>query len=35
MLPAAQEALRAYQWPGNVRELQRVIERAVALRKRI
>jgi transcriptional regulator with PAS, ATPase and Fis domain len=31
LVPAAAEALRAYEWPGNVRELERMMERAVTL----
>lgn len=32
-IPAAVEALCAYQWPGNVRELENIIERAIVLCK--
>jgi DNA-binding NtrC family response regulator len=30
-VPAAFEAMRAYDWPGNVRELERMMERAITL----
>jgi two-component system response regulator PilR (NtrC family) len=31
LLPAAQQALEAYDFPGNVRELENVLERAMAM----
>jgi transcriptional regulator with PAS, ATPase and Fis domain len=31
IVPAAFEAMRAYDWPGNVRELERMMERAITL----
>lgn len=31
LVPAAVDALMAYDWPGNVRQLLRVVERALAL----
>jgi len=31
LLPAAREALEAYEFPGNVRELENILERAMAM----
>jgi two-component system response regulator PilR (NtrC family) len=31
LLPAAQQALEAYDFPGNVRELENILERAMAM----
>jgi two-component system response regulator PilR (NtrC family) len=31
LLPAARQALEAYEFPGNVRELENILERAMAM----